>query len=117
MHNIGIVSGRFSNRYVVRGFGFRDLNSPDIWQVRITIFYPMVLFTIIPQNADVILAMIATNLVQRCREFGFALPPNVYYVVFAVRWPLSNLDSSIGSCVWDGWENATADDTYGYDYG
>ena len=30
MHSIRIVNGRFSSRYVVRGFGFCDLNSPDI---------------------------------------------------------------------------------------
>ena len=30
MHNIRIVNGRFSSRYVVRGFGFCDLNSPDL---------------------------------------------------------------------------------------
>ena len=29
MHNVRIVSGRLCSRYVVRGFGFCDLNSPD----------------------------------------------------------------------------------------
>ena len=30
MHNVRVVNRRFSSRYVVRGFGFCDLNSPDI---------------------------------------------------------------------------------------
>ena len=115
MHNIRIVSGRFSSRYVVRGFRFRDLNSPDISRmVRITIFCPMLLFIIIPQNEEVILALMATNLFQRCLEFIFALPPNEYWgVVFAV---ISNLNTEKGCCVRDGWKSAAADDTYGYDY-
>ena len=112
MHKIRIVSGRFSSRYVVRGFGFRDLNSPDISRmVRITIFCPTVLFMIIPQNEEVILAVMATNLFQRCLEFIFALPPNVYWDVV-----ISNLDTEKGCCVRDEWKSAAADDTYGYDY-
>ena len=32
VHSIRIVNGRFSSRYVVRGLGFCDLNSPDIFR-------------------------------------------------------------------------------------
>ena len=68
-------------------------------------------FMIIPQNEEVILALMATNLFQRCLEFIFALPPNVYWGVV-----ISNLDTEKGCCVRDGWKSAAADDTYGYDY-
>ena len=68
----------------------------------------------LPQNEEVILPIMVTNLFQRCLEFIFALPPNVYWgVVFAV---ISNLDTEKGSCVRDGWKSAAADDTYGHDY-
>ncbi len=108
MHSIRIVSGRFSSRYVVRGFRFRDLNSPDLSRmVRITIFCPMLLFIIIPQNEEVILAVMATNLFQRCLEYTFVLPPNVYWgVVFAVT---SNVDTEKGYCVRDGWKSVAAE--------
>src|SRR5215470_2422229 len=32
VRNVRVVNGRFSSRYVVGGFGFRDLNSPDIFR-------------------------------------------------------------------------------------
>jgi len=74
----------------------------------------MLLFIIIPQNEEVILALMATNLFQRCLEFIFALPPNVYWgVVFAV---ISNLDTEKGCCVRDGWKIAAADDRNDRDY-
>ena len=117
VRKVRVVNGRFSSRYVVRGFGFCDLNSPDISRrVRITIFFPMlgVFICVLQQNEEVILPIMVTNMLQRCLEFIFALPPNVYWgVVFAV---ISNHDTEKGCCVRDGWKSAAADDTYGYDY-
>ena len=77
VRNMRIVNGRFSSRYVVRGFGFCDLNSPDI--SRRVIFRRAicnlrhllpVLMSLSPviNNTDAILPIMATNLFQRLLE-------------------------------------------------
>src|SRR5438045_6175551 len=78
VHNIRIVSGRFSSRYVVRGFGFCDLNSPDVSRgaiVRRAIVTRMAfvvirlgVFARLLYNTEAILPIMATNLFQRSIE-------------------------------------------------
>ena len=48
MHNIRIVSGRLSSRYVVRCLGFCDLDSPDISKAAILVGTIFVTLRIVP---------------------------------------------------------------------
>ena len=80
MHNIRIVSNRLCSRYLVRGFGFCDLNSPDLFPRGRARFVPMgaVSFGVefIPPVAVAVTA--PTNLIQRVVEFPLRRPFNVW---------------------------------------
>jgi len=122
VHNIWIVSNRLSSRYLVRGFGFCDLNSPDI--SRRTVVIPafvikLVLFGMIaglPDYAEAItrsLIVVATNLLQRLLELSpVALPLNVCRS-FLLTFNLHRVRCD----VWDDWKGATADNRNDHDYG
>ncbi|SRR6266480_1509558 len=118
VHSVRIVSRRFSNRYVVRDFGFCDLNSPDIF--RMARVFGAIIIKLVPigftagiqQNTDANLPIMATNLCQRFVEVTLVLPLNVPR---ALTWQ-PNLDSGIGFCARDGWKIAAADDRNDRDY-
>ncbi len=113
MHSVRIVSRRFSSRYVVRGFGFCDLNSPDISRrVMFTIFVQMDLISALSlQNIEVVIPVMGTNLIQRGVELLRVLPFNV----FPRSLFTSNLDRV--QDVRDGWKIAAADHHNDHDYG
>jgi hypothetical protein len=118
VRNIRIVSGRFSSRYVVRGFGFCDLNSPDICRRALispsAIVIKLVRIGFIArthQNTDANLPTIVTNLCQRFVELMLVLPLNVCRSFLLT----SNLHT-VRCDVWDEWKVAAADDRNDHDY-
>jgi len=117
VHNVRVVNGRFSSRYVVRGFGFCDLNSPDISRrVRATLFVRInVIGLVVQLNMEVIRRLVGggggTNLIQRFVERILVLPLNV------VTSPLISNLHRVQCEVWDDWKKrATADDRNDHDY-
>jgi hypothetical protein len=90
VHSIWIVSNRLSSRYLVRGFGFCDFNSPDISRrVRATRSVRMdgAIF-VLQLNIEFIRPLMAgTNLSQRAVEVPLRRPFNVSTSLFT-----SNLD-------------------------
>jgi hypothetical protein len=124
VRSMRIVNGRFSSRYVVRGFGFCDLNSPDVSRrvifrrarvmpralaIRVLIGFIAGLL----KNTDAILPIMATNLFQRLLELSaLVLPLNVCPLTSQL---MSNLD--IRFCVRDEWKIAAADHHNNHDYG
>jgi len=88
VHNVRVVNGRFSSRYVVRGFGFCDLNSPDLSPRGRARFVPMGAVSIGVEFIPPVAAVTApTNLIQRAVEVPLRLPFNVLTCLF-----ISNLD-------------------------
>ena len=121
MRNVRVANGRFSSRYVARGFGFCDLNSLDIFQralvtpralaIRVMIGFIAGLLN----NTDAILPIMATNLFQRLLELSpLVLPLNVPR--YLTSQLMSNLDIGIGFCVLDEWKIAAAADRNHRDY-
>jgi len=120
VHNIRIVSGRFSSRYVVRGFGFCDLNSPDFCRRAHVTTRALATFDRggcslgRPHNTEAItrpLILVGTNLCQRFRELMLVLPLNV------CRSFLLTSDLHRVRCdVWDEWKGAAADNRNDHDY-
>jgi hypothetical protein len=125
VRNVRVVNGRFSSRYVVRGFGFCDLNSPDIYRrvifrrARVTLsalaIRVLMGFTARRlKNTDAILPIMATNLFQRLLELNpVVFPLNVCPLTSDV---MSNLDRGTGYCVRNGWKIAAAADHNDGDY-
>ena len=120
MHNVRVVNGRFSSRYVVRGFGFCHLNSPDIFRIASiiprAIVIKLVLIGFISrtlQNTNANLPIrVATDLCQRLVELTLVLPVNVFRTFLLI----SNLHR-VQCEVWDDWKKrATADDRNDHDY-
>ena len=120
VHNIRIVSGRFSSRYVVRGFGFCDLNSPDISRRALVtpralaIGDPPGCSVGRPHNTEAItrpLILMATNLFQRVLELTLVLPLNICRSFLLT----SNLHR-VRCDVWDEWKGAAADNRNDHDY-
>jgi hypothetical protein len=129
VRNVRIVNGRLSSRYVVRGFGFCDLNSPDISRRALvlrtigsgrgTSFVPIGgLIAGVPHNTEANLPMIGTNLSQRFAERTLVLPLNVCRTFLLT----SNLHKGKGSCAREDCARddpciiAAADDRNDHDY-
>ena len=121
VRNIRIVSGRFSSRYVVRGFGFCDFNSPDIFRRALispsAIVIKLVRIGFIArthQNTDANLRVpfgVTTNLFQCVVELTLVLPVNVFRTFLLI----SNLHT-VRCDAWDEWKAAAADHN-NHDYG
>ncbi len=113
MHNVRVVNGRFSSRYVVRGFGFCDLNSPDLSPRGRARFVRTGVVSIGVEFIPRVTAVMApTNLCQRLVELTLVLPLNVFRTFLLI----SNLHR-VQCVVWDDWkERATADDRNNHDY-
>src|SRR6266480_3287241 len=84
--DVWIVGDGFSSRYAVRGFGFRDLNGPDIYRRTIVIrramarlirSVPMGMRIGILHSTEAILP-IGTKPIQRYVEVMLVFPLNVY---------------------------------------
>src|SRR6266576_4026190 len=95
--DVWIVGDGFSSRYAVRGFGFCDLNSPDIY--RRAIVTAMVVVVIrsvwmgtiagIHHSTEAILPIdTRTKLIQRVVELSLVLPLNVWRFRFLPRFNL-----------------------------
>lgn len=113
VHNIRIVSGRFSSRYVVRGFRFRDPNSPDLSRRGRARFVPMGAVSVGVEFIPPVTGVTApTNLIQRAVEVALRFPFNVLTCLF-----ISNIDTVQDAFVQDGWKIAAADDHNNHDYG
>ena len=125
VRSVRVVNGRFSSRYVICGFGFCNLNSPDIYRrvifrralVVLTALAIMVLIGFIAgllKNTDAILPPIMKNLFQRLLELNpVVFPLNVCPLTSD---GMSNLDRGTGYCVRNGWKIAAAADHNDGDY-
>jgi hypothetical protein len=115
--DVWIVGGRFSRCCVVRGFGFCDLNSPDMVQ-RACIFRRAIVIKFVRigtsgthQNTDTNLPTIVMKLRQRFFEVALVFPFNICpwrYCWWVQR--MSDLDGVIGYCVLDESKIGTAGD-------
>lgn len=82
--NVRVVNGRSSGRYVVRGFGFCDLDSPDVFRWALISRRAIVIKLVLigstartNQNTDANLPTMLTNLCQRRVELILLLPLNI----------------------------------------
>lgn len=120
VHNIWIVSNRLSSRYLVRGFGFCDLDSPDLFRTAIGTVRRWVRRLVrmggVSIGVDAIRPMMVTNLFQRLVELMLVLPLNVWPFVFAISLQLRSNQDGVGYYARDGWKSAAADDHNHYDY-
>ena len=118
VHGVRIVSRRFSNRYVVRDFGFCDLNSPDVSRrVRATRFVRMNVSGVVVQlNMEVIRRVVGggggTDLIQR----GVELLPRLPFNVTRNSLVTSNLDR-VREDAREEWKIAAAGYRNDHDYG
>jgi hypothetical protein len=119
VRNVRVVNGSFSSRYVVRGFGFCDLDSPDFSRRTLVILRAFIMRVVRmrciagrPHNTEAITSPLsATNVCQRRVELTLVLHLDVCRSFLRT----SNLNR-VGCDVWDVWKIAAADDHDGRDY-
>jgi len=120
VHNIWIVNNRLASRYLVRGLGFCDLNSPDLFRTAIGTVRSWVSRLVwmlwVSIGVDAIRPVMLTDLFQRFVELMLAFPLNVY------PSQLSKFDKRFficdhEVCVLDQWNSAAAAaDSNNHDY-
>ena len=109
VRNVRVVNGRSSSRYVVRGFGFCNLYSPNVCRRAVVTpraFAIRVLMGSIAgllNNTKAILPIMTTNLFQRLLELSPVVLPLSVRCCLTLP-PISNLDNGIGSCARDDWK-------------
>jgi len=117
IRSMRVVNGRFSSRCVVGGFGFCDIDSPDIFQTAIGTILGTVRMVpiddgvVIQLNLEAIRSVMVTKLFQRCVELILAFPRNVCPLIMSQVMPKLHK----GFCVKD-YEIAAADDRNDHDY-